>query len=130
MELSEVNRLLDPAPMQLETGFERLSNGVLHVATRTDLHGCSGEMFEWWFRSRPNTQHYVWWHPIDHLSSEWQGTLSDSTHVGSEHVVKEKLTDVPSQDLVIQTRPHSFAAQHKKLIPQHGKFGLFFRAPR
>jgi len=47
MQLSEVGALLDPAPLPIETGYERFPNGVLHVAARTDLHGCSGEMFEW-----------------------------------------------------------------------------------
>jgi len=112
MELTQLDALLNPFPLALETGVERLPDGSLHVAVRTDMHQCTGEMFEWWFRSRPNTQHYVWWHPIDHLSSEWQGDLSDSTHVGSEHIVKEKLTDVPSQDLVIQFRdPAEFLDQ-------------------
>lgn len=41
---STANRLLDPAPMSLETDYERLPDGVLHLACRTDLHGCNGEM--------------------------------------------------------------------------------------
>ena len=28
MQLSEVNRLLDPTPMHLETGWERFADGV------------------------------------------------------------------------------------------------------
>lgn len=97
-----LDRLLDPEPLPLETGWERLDNGVLHVACRTDLRGCSGEMFEWWFRSRPDTQRYGWWHPIDHISSEWGGTLRADTHVGSEHIVVEKLYHLPPADLIIQ----------------------------
>ena len=50
MDLSEVGALLDPKPLPLETGYERLPSGALHVAVRTDMHGCSGEMLEWWFR--------------------------------------------------------------------------------
>jgi hypothetical protein len=103
MQLSDANRLLDPAPMPLETGYERLSDGVLHVACRTDLHGCTGEMFEWWFRSRPNTQQYVWWHPVDHVSSAWEGGRAD-THVGSTHIVEEFFTGLPSAKLLIQFR--------------------------
>lgn len=61
-------------------------------------------MLEWWFRWRCDSQKYVWWHPVDHVSSFWQGTLSDETHVGSEHVV-EKFTEVPDTDLIIQFRP-------------------------
>lgn len=104
MDLPEVDELLDPRPMALETGFERLPSGALHVAVRTDMHNCSGEMLEWWFRWRCDTQKYVWWHPIDHVSSTWQGTLSPDTHVGSEHVVSEFFSGLPAEKLVIQFR--------------------------
>lgn len=106
MQISEANRLLDPAPMPLETGYERLPDGVLHVACRTDLHGCTGEMFEWWFRSRPDTQQYVWWHPVDHVSSDWEGGSSD-THVGSTHIVEEFFTGLPAAKLLIQFRDNA-----------------------
>lgn len=103
MLLSEVNRLLDPAPMPLETGFERLPDGALHIACRTDLHGCTGEMFEWWFRFRPNTQQYIWWHPVDHVSSDWiDGT--PGTHIGSIHKVEEFFSGQPMAQLLIQFR--------------------------
>lgn len=69
MQLSEVAALLQPEPLPLETGYERLPDGVLHVAVRTDMHNCTGEMFEWWFRWRCDTQKYTWWHPVDHLFS-------------------------------------------------------------
>ena len=36
MDLSEVGALLDPKPLPLETGYERLPSGALHVAVRTD----------------------------------------------------------------------------------------------
>jgi DAPG hydrolase PhiG domain len=103
MQLSDANRLLDPVPMNLETGWERLPDGVLHVACRTDLHGCTGEMFEWWFRFRPNTQQYAWWHPVDHVFSDWKGGTPD-THVGSTHVVEEFFTGQPAAKLLIQFR--------------------------
>jgi hypothetical protein len=103
MRLDEAGVLLDPTPLQLETGYERLPDGVLHVACRTDLHNCTGEMFEWWFRSRPDTRHYRWWHPVDHISSDWiEGT--HDTHVGSIHLVEEAFTGLPAQKLSIQFR--------------------------
>jgi len=111
MELSEVASLLKARPLPLETGYERLPSGVLHIAVRTDMHDCTGEMFEWWFRWRCDTQKYIWWHPVDHVNSAWQGTLSDQTHVGSEHVVTEFFTGLPSEDLIIQFRdPSEFFA--------------------
>lgn len=107
MDLTEVGDLLHAAPLRLETGYERLPNGVLHVAVRTDMRSCTGEMFEWWFRWRCDTQKYIWWHPIDHLFSAWQGDLRDDTHVGSEHVVTEYFTGMPPEDLIIQFRDPS-----------------------
>lgn len=96
--------LLDPTPLSLEMGYERLADGSLHIAARTDMHGCTGQMLEWWFRWRCDTQKYIWWHPIDHVSSTWKGTLSTTTHIGSEHVVVEKLTDISAADLLVQFR--------------------------
>ena len=87
MEFDEVEALLSPTPLPLETGYERLASGALHVAVRTDMRGCSGEMFEWWFRWRCDTQKYIWWHPVDHVFSGWQGELRDDTHVGSVRCV-------------------------------------------
>lgn len=90
MELSNAAALLDPGPLALETGVQRLASGQLHVAARTDMLGCKGRMFEWWFRFAPDTQQYSWWHPLDHVSSAWRET-SPLTHVGSTHIVQERL---------------------------------------
>jgi DAPG hydrolase PhiG domain len=103
MRFEEADRLLDPAPMALETGYERLENGVLHVACRTDLHRCNGAMLEWWFGARPDTRQYRWWHPHDHISSEWiEGRAG--TPVGSIHLVEEYFVGPPSVKLSIQFR--------------------------
>src|SRR5881275_113631 len=90
VELENAAVLLNPDPLRLEMGIERLPSQQLHVAARTDMYGCKGEMFEWWFRFAPDTQQYAWWHPIDHLKSEWRET-SATSHIGSTHVVVEKL---------------------------------------
>lgn len=103
MPLSDQDFLLDPRPLPLETGYERDADGVLHVACRTDLHGVTGEMFEWWFRSRPDTQRYIWWHPIDHVSSDW-AEGREGTHVGSIHLAEERFGPLPAQKMSIQFR--------------------------
>jgi len=103
MQLDEVGRLLDPSPLPPEMGYERLPDGVLHIACRTDLHGVLGKHFEWWFRSRPDTRQYRWWHPIDHVFSDWRGGDA-TTHVGSIHVVTEEFSGLPADDLLIQFR--------------------------
>jgi hypothetical protein len=100
MDLNEADRLLDPAPMMIETGVERCESGALHVAARTDMLGCTGKMFEWWFQSAPDTGRYAWWHPHDHVSSEWM-EWSPGRHIGSTHVVQEKLNGGEVHDLLI-----------------------------
>ncbi|WP_285189479.1 hypothetical protein [Rhodococcus sp. MEB041] len=113
MNLADADQLLAPTPLPLEMGYERLDDGSLHIATRTDMHGCTGEMLEWWFRWRCDTQKYIWWHPIDHISSTWAGNLAADTHVGSEHIVVEKLTGIAATELTIQFRdPTEFFAPH------------------
>lgn len=104
MKFTECGALLATDPLNLETGYERLADGVLHVACRTDMHGCTGEMFEWWFQSRPDTRQYIWWHPVDHISSDWAES-EDGTHVGSIHLVEERFTGLAAEKLSIQFRP-------------------------
>ena len=111
MKLSDTDALLGVAPLPLETGYERLDDGVLHVACRTDMRHCSGAMFEWWFRSRPGNERYVWWHPIDHIASHWIDGSGD-THLGSIHLAEERFTGLAAQKVAIQMRePTEFFAR-------------------
>lgn len=99
----DFNRLLDSRPLPMEMGFDRDDSGILHIACRTDMHRCTGAMIDWWFGSRPMTREYRWWHPIDHISSDWAGG-SKGTAVGATHIVEEKLTDLPAIKLQVQFR--------------------------
>lgn len=139
MDMNKLDRLLDPAPLTLEMGYERLENGVLHIACRTDLHACTGEMFEWWFRSRPSTQQYIWWHPTDHISSDWL-EVHDGTHIGSIHKVEERFSGSESKQLLIQfAKPDEFFSESaiaNAIVNQHtsaiicGRGGESWQAPR
>ncbi|MDP9284589.1 MAG: hypothetical protein M3P41_06535 [Actinomycetota bacterium] len=91
MEFTEAARILSPDPLPLEMGIERLESGQLRVAVRTLMTGCTGAMFEWWFGWGPMTREYAWWHPHDHVSSDWLDLPGDGTGIGSTHVVGEKL---------------------------------------
>jgi hypothetical protein len=57
-EFEDAHRLLVADPLPLEMGVARQASGILHVAARTDMPGCSGRMFEWWFRFAPDTEQY------------------------------------------------------------------------
>lgn len=66
--IARTGDLLDPFPLHLETGITRSADGCLLVAARTELHGCSGRMLDWWFTFFETTQHIKWWHPHDHVA--------------------------------------------------------------
>ena len=104
MLFADRERLLDPKPMPIELGYERLPGGVLHIAIRTNMIGCTGEMLEWWFASRPGDREYRWWHPLDHVASRW---IEGEAGVvpGSIHLVEERFTELPAQSLSIQFCP-------------------------
>lgn len=89
--------LLDPNPMRLETGIQRLEEGMLMVAVRTDMPGCKGRMLDWWFRFFETTQHIKWWHPVDHIEhrgwdANWQ---RGKNYYGASVQAVEALAHIP-----------------------------------
>ncbi|MBX7445917.1 MULTISPECIES: DAPG hydrolase family protein [unclassified Arthrobacter] len=97
----DFDRVLDPKPMNRETGWERLADGSLLVSVRTDMHGITGEMFHWWFTSRPLSREYRWWHPFDHHHSEWVGGTEGAVP-GSMHVIVEDMNELKRLPLRVQ----------------------------
>ena len=93
MRLSDANRLLDTPNLPLESGWLRLESGVIHVAARTEMIGCTAAMWEWWFGFIHTTEQYLWWHPRDHLFSDWEGERGTGRYLGGTHLVHEYLGD-------------------------------------
>ncbi|WP_025137683.1 DAPG hydrolase family protein [Achromobacter sp. DH1f] len=94
---ADLDTLLDPAPLRLETGITRLPGGGLIVAARTDLHGCKGRMLDWWFKFFQTTQHIKWWHPQDHVEHRgWdEHWRRGESYVGASIHAVESLADLP-----------------------------------
>lgn len=73
LALSDVERLLDPAPLSVETGWCTLPDGVGYVAVRTAMPAVSGAMVDWWFDWHPRESiRYRVWHPTAHLENSLQ----------------------------------------------------------
>ena len=89
MRLDEANQLLEPGYLALESGVLRLDDGQLHVASRTAMPGCTGRMIDFWFGFLRTTEHYQWWHPVDHVWCEWVGERGTGRYVGGTHHVHE-----------------------------------------
>jgi hypothetical protein len=73
LALKDVARLLDPRPLEVETGWCTLPDGVVFVAVRTAMPTVSGEMVDWWFDWHPREElRYRVWHPTAHRSNSVQ----------------------------------------------------------
>ena len=86
--LSDLDRLLDPAPLAVETGWCTLPDGVGYVAVRTEMPGVSAEMVDWWFDWHPrNPDRYRIWHPPGHRANslEQPATPGGKPHWGAVH---------------------------------------------
>lgn len=59
------------APVIIDCHGHQTIVPAAHLAFR-DVHQCTSTMIDWWFRFRPETREYVWWHPHDHTASRWR----------------------------------------------------------
>ena len=70
LPLAEIDRLLDPAPLPVETGWCFRSDRVGYVAVRTPMPAVSAEMVEWWFDWHAHDpDRYRLWHPLAHIGN-------------------------------------------------------------
>ena len=92
MEFSEIGGLLSRRPLALEMGIARLPSGMLHVASRSHMRACKGQMLDWWFQFLETAEHYRWWHPRDHKGMRWDGKRVPGTYIGETCVVDESLS--------------------------------------
>lgn len=88
LPLAEIDRLLDPAPLPLETGWCTLPDAVRFVAVRTPMPGVSAAMVDWWFDWHPREPlRYRVWHPAAHTgnSVELPAEAGAKRHWGAVH---------------------------------------------
>lgn len=88
LPLAEIDRLLDPAPLPVETGWCFRPDRVGYVAVRTPMPAVSAEMVEWWFDWHPHDpDRYRLWHPLAHIgnSIEPAAVRGTKAHWGAVH---------------------------------------------
>lgn len=67
---NEADRLCDPSPLPVETGWTRLEDMSVQIAVETPMPELNPEMVEWWFDWHPRRpDRYRVWHPIAHFSN-------------------------------------------------------------
>lgn len=88
LSLAELDRLLDPAPLPVETGWCTLPDGVGYVAVRTPMLAATAAMVDWWFDWHPREPvRYRIWHPQAHRdnSLEPPPRSAAKAHWGAVH---------------------------------------------
>lgn len=66
----QLDRLLDPTPLERETGWCVTSSGVVYVAVLTPMPRVTGEMVDWWFdwHQRESVRYQVWYPAAAHAA--------------------------------------------------------------
>jgi hypothetical protein len=128
MEFNEINQLLLRDSLSLEMGIRRLPSGVLHVASRSDLAGSTGQMVDWWFGFLGTLEHYKWWHPQDHKGMQWDSKWSRGSYIGATCVVDESLAgskDVYRLHIKFHSPEDIFPAAELKRAKAEGNASAF-----
>lgn len=96
LELTDCERLCDPAPLKVESGWTVLPDGSLQIAVRTPMPDLTPAMVDWWFDWHPERDdRYRVWHPTAHFGA---GVIPGSTSGakpswGVSNVVDEDIGD-------------------------------------
>lgn len=91
MHFKDANQMLETFYLPFETGWKRLDTGVINIAVRTPMIGCTPAMVDWWLGFVHHTEEYRWWHPRDHVFSAWEGDSEPGKYIGRIHLVHEYL---------------------------------------
>ena len=85
---ADLDRLLDPDPLAVESGWCTLPDGVGYVAVRTQMPAVDAAMVDWWFDWHPRDPlRYRVWHPLAHSdnSVEPPAEPGAKAHWGAVH---------------------------------------------
>ncbi|MBN9035635.1 MAG: hypothetical protein J0H53_06165 [Rhizobiales bacterium] len=111
MRFDEVNDLLEPGYLTLESGVVSYDDGRRTIAALTRMPQSRAKMVHWWFGWLGGTDQYKLWHPKDHVFSDWENR-KDGNYWGATHVVREYLgrdADPTIHDLRVNfVHPHEF----------------------
>jgi DAPG hydrolase PhiG domain len=89
MHIKDANQLLDAFYLPFESGWQRLDTGVINIAVRTHMIGCTPAMVDWWLGFLHHSEEYRWWHPRDHVFSDWDGECEPGKYLGRTHLAHE-----------------------------------------
>lgn len=91
----QINQLLKPGYLDLETGYTYLPDGQMFIATLVQMPRCKGAMVEWWFGTYlKDTEAYRMWEPHDHLYLKWDSCWKPGHYIGASHIAEIRIAGV------------------------------------
>ncbi|MBN1849662.1 MAG: hypothetical protein JW932_13880 [Deltaproteobacteria bacterium] len=89
MLFEDVNQLLKPGYMPIETGYYQLPSGHIHVAVLTRMPGSKGRMVDWWFEYHLDSAAYEMWRlkPPETLKSIKRN--KQGSYIGTNQILLE-----------------------------------------
>lgn len=94
----DLNRLLEPGHLDVETGYCALPDGSGYTTSLTRFPGATAEMFRWWFWWHSvEAERYTLWFPWNHVSAIAQnrdvltapGLTDAERYIGNVHHIDE-----------------------------------------
>ena len=114
MEFAEADRLLDPGYLAFESGLCRSWRRKKGCRSTDADAGCRAKMVDWWFSWLGGSDQYKWWHPTDHVLSDWENRV-DGKYIGGAHLVHEYLAGRSEQPYMLAslfTIPQNFSTSN------------------
>ena len=114
--IEQANQLLEPGHLPLESGYTRLENGQLFIATHTYMPGVTGEMIDWWFGWHyMEDERYKIWHPSSHVGNGAAKMIGDDLnlsdrdkYIGNTHYSTEYLGDSKQKINIAYIEPSTY----------------------
>ncbi len=120
MKLEDADQLLAPGYTDFETGHKPAGDGTYLIAGLTSMPGVKARMIRWWFADfMRTTEHYKWWHPLDHVWMDWEhkkpGKIVGAHHLVHEYIGGElqelRISFVDPTEMLSQTELESFEGE-------------------
>jgi hypothetical protein len=89
VHIKGANQLLDSFYLPFESGWKRLDTGVINIAVRTHMIGVAPAVVDWWISFLHHSEEYRWWHPRDHVFSDWEAGCEPGKYLGRTHLAHE-----------------------------------------
>jgi transposase-like protein len=90
MQQEEIEQILLPGYLPVETGYTKLPDGQYTISVHTLFPGFKAKMFEYLFNHYlKDTQTYINAAPNIHISGEWDNKWKPGHYIGASHYIQE-----------------------------------------